>query len=117
MHFLKGSKHMIADVDSQATTSCLPSALPPSGPFSSLALVVPGPQDSLLHIHEGATELIHTLLLSAKAVLAVAAGSPRASCRAHSESLAQVLFGYRCSKDRMSCMLGAAGIHLSFCLW
>lgn len=57
---------MIADLDSQATTSCLPSALPPSGPFSSLALVVPGPEDSLLHIHEGATELIHTFWLSAK---------------------------------------------------
>lgn len=108
---------MIADLDSQATTSCLPSALPPSGPFSSLALVVPGPQDSLSHIHEGATELIHTFLLSAKAVLAVAVGSPRASCRTHSESLAQVLCGYRCSEGRVSCMLGAAGIHLSFCLW
>lgn len=89
---------MIADLDSQATTSCLQSALPPSGPFSSLALVVPGPQDSLLHIHEGATELIHTFLLSAQAVPAVAAGSPGASC---SESLAQVLFGYRGSQGRV----------------
>lgn len=70
---------MIADLDSRTTTSCLQSALPPSGPFSSLALVVPGPQDSFLHIHEGATELIHTFLLSAQAVPAVAAGSPGAA--------------------------------------
>lgn len=78
---------MIGDLDSQATTPCLQSALPPSGPFSPLALVVPRPQDPFLHIHEGAAELIHISVLSAQTVPAV----PRASCRAHSESLAQVL--------------------------
>lgn len=70
---------MIGDLDSQATTPRLQSALPPSGPFHPLALVVPGPQDSFLHIHEGATELIPTSLLSAQAVPAVVARPPRAS--------------------------------------
>lgn len=78
---------MIGDLDSQATTPRLQSALPPSGPFSPLALVVPGPQDPFLHMHEGAMELLPTSLLSAQTVPAV----PRASCRAHSESLSQVL--------------------------
>lgn len=82
---------MIGDLDSQAMTPCLQSALPPIGPFSPLAPVVPGPQDSFLHIHERATELIHTSLLSAQAVPAVLAWSPRASSRARSEPLGQVL--------------------------
>lgn len=74
MHFLKGNKIHVGDLDSQAATPCLQSALPPSGPFSPLALVVPGPQDPFLHIHEGAAELIHTSLLSAQAVPAVVLG-------------------------------------------
>lgn len=61
-------------------------------------------------------ELIHTSLLSAKTVPAVAARSPRASCRAHSESLAQGLFGRRCSFSTVSCMLEAVGTHLSLSL-
>lgn len=44
---------MTGDLDSQAVTPCLQSALPPSGP---LALVVSRPQYPILHIHEGATE-------------------------------------------------------------
>lgn len=74
MHFLKGNKIRVRDLDSRATAPCLQSALPPSGPFRPLALVVPGPQDPFLHIHEGATELIHTSLLSAQAVPAVVLG-------------------------------------------
>lgn len=61
-------------MESQATTPHLQSVLPPNGPFSPLALVPPGPQDPILHIHDGATELIHTSLLSAQAVPAAGLG-------------------------------------------
>jgi hypothetical protein len=67
---------MIGKLDSQAMTSSLQSAPPPSGPFSPLSPVVPGPQNPLLHIHGRATVLIHTSLLSAQAVTPVEARSP-----------------------------------------
>lgn len=74
MHFLKRNKIHVGDLDSQATTPCVQSALPPSGPFSPLALDIAGPQDPFLHIHEGAAELIQASLLSAQAVPAVVLG-------------------------------------------
>lgn len=47
-------------------TLSLQSAPPPSSPFRPLSPDVPLPQDSLLHIHGGATVLIRTSPLSAQ---------------------------------------------------
>lgn len=76
---------MIGDLDSQAMTPRPKSALSPSGPFSPLALVVHRPQDPILHIHEGAIELIHTSLLSAQAVPVVVLG-PQGPAAEHTVS-------------------------------